>query len=497
MTSHNLGSEQSVIITGRDLTIEQVVAVARDGAKVVLSATVNDQMTAGRQVLEEAIARGDRIYGTTTSVGPRTSANLNQSGITEFNKRLIRTHFVGHGPLAPSDIVRATMLVLLNSFASGKTGTRPALAHVLADAINNDKQVSMHLWGSMGQSDMSAMADIAMALFADTELQAGEALALLNSSAFSTGAAVLACVDLESLLHFSTYVAALSMEGFAANPSTISDIALESRHFDGLQAHGRDLRRYLDGSYIFEKGAPRNLQDPLCFRALPQIQGAADDNLAFARRQIGRELNSSQCNPVISLERQGLAAVANFDMVALCMALDVLRQAFAPVLTSSTERVAKLVDTVWSGLPIGLIEDDGIGAPGFNGVALFHKSITSEARLLTVPLAGELASSSHSNGVMDRASLSGLGARRAIELHNLGRSIIATEAIVAAQAIDLRKPKALAARTAKLYELVREVIPLATGGNGMPNAAVLLKHLDTRRGRISELMMPRSGIGPA
>lgn len=491
MTAHASSSVQPIEVTGSDLAIEQVLAIARHGTKVRLSPAAGERMLAGRQVLEEAIERGERIYGATTSVGPRTSATLNHTSVTEFNRRLLRTHHVGHGPQASHELVRATMLVLLNSLASGRLGARPALAEVLVDALNLNRSIAMHVWGSMGQSDMSAMSDLALALYGEMELEAGEALALINSSAFATGAAALAFSDLYRLLHLSTFVGALSMEAFAANPSIVSDIALESRQFAGLHLHGGALRRHLEGSYIFSKDGPRNLQDPLCFRSLPLIQGAAEDSLAFAAQQIARELNSSQGNPVISVDRRGLAAVANFDMVTLCMALDIARQAFAPVVTSSTERVAKLVDTTWSGLAIGLIEDDGIGAPGFNGVALFHKSITSEARLLTPPLAGELASSSHSNGVMDRASLAALGARRAAEIHTLGKSIVAIELLVAAQAIDLRGRRPLGGPTTRLYELVRQVIPFAAGGDGIPNVDPLLDHLDHNGAFLADMTLPR------
>lgn len=477
-----------VEVTGHNLTLEMIDAVARQGRRVAIGATAIDQMERGRQALDTAIARGERIYGATTSVGPKTTTRIDQGNATEFNRRLLRTHNAGHGPVASRDAVRATLLALLNSLASGRTGARPLLAHVIAEAINADTPIDMHVWGSMGQSDMSSMSDIGLALFGDAELAAGEALALLNSSAMSTGMAALAVIDLDRLLRLSTLTSALSMEGYAANPSIVSAIALESRPFDGLRLHGGSIRRYLDGSYILDADGPRNHQDPLCFRSLPMVQGTAQDNMTFATGQIIRELNASQGNPVISLNDGGLAAVANFDMVALCMALDVARLGFAPLLTSSAERVAKLVDAIWSGLPASLIEDDGVGAPGFNGVALFHKSITSEARLLTVPLAGELASSSHSNGVMDRASLAALGARRAIELAHLGRSIIAMEMMVAAQAVDLRGRRPLGRVTGALHAFVREALPFTATGGSAPRVQPLLDLIESSGPALDELM---------
>jgi histidine ammonia-lyase len=477
-----------VEITGFGLTLDQVVAVARQGKKVAVNPRTLEQMQLGRQVLEDAIARGERIYGATTSVGPKTSSRISQADAVEFNRRLLLVHNAGHGPIASHEVVRATMLVLLNSLASGRTGVRPLLAQVIVDALNANRSIAMHVWGSMGQSDMSSMSDLALALFGEVELLTGEALALLNASAMSTAMAALAATELDHLLHFSTLVSALSMEAYAANPSIVSTIALNSRPQEGLRTQGRAIRHYLEGSYILAKEGPRNHQDPLCFRSLPMVQGTVHDHLNFALKQIALELNASQGNPVLSIEDDDLAAVANFDMVSLCMALDVARLAFAPLLTSSTERVAKLVDATWSGLAAGLIEEDGIGAPGFNGVALFHKGITSEARLLTAPVSGELASSSHSNGVMDRASLAALSARKATELCLIGRSIITMELMVAAQAVELRGRLPLGCSTEKLFGFVRQIIPFASIGQRPPNVQPLMNHIEKYGDRIDVLM---------
>ncbi len=162
----------AVEITGFDLTLDEVVAVARQGRTVTISPSAIERLSRGRRVLEEAIARGRRIYGATTSVGPKTSSSISQTDAAEFSRRLLRTHNAGHGPLADRETVRATLLVLLNSFASGRTGVRPMLAQAVADAINLDRSVEMHVWGSMGQSDMSSMADLALALFAGGQAEA-------------------------------------------------------------------------------------------------------------------------------------------------------------------------------------------------------------------------------------------------------------------------------------------------------------------------------------
>lgn len=477
-----------VTINGFDLSLKDVVSVARIGTKVRLAPEAVDRMNAARRVVEAVVASGQPVYGVNTSVGAKTGVLLDPSRVAEFNRRLLLTHNMSLGPLASLEVVRAMMVVLLNSMASGRLGVRPRLAHELTDALNANRMFEVHVWGSMGQSDMSPMADLALALYDDLEFEAGEALALLNSSALALATAALAMVDLSVMLDLATLTASLSMEGFAANPSIVSDAALRSRPFVGLRRHGGLIQRCLQGSYLMEAGKPRHLQDPLCFRSLPLIHGTAADSLAFAYAQVEAELRASQNNPVVSIEDEALVSVANFDTVSLAMALDIARLAFSPVVTSSAERLAKLADSFWSGLSVGLIEEDGVGLPGFNGLAQVNKAITSEARLLTAPVIGELASSSHSNGNLDRASMSGLAARRAAELAVLCRTIFAMELLVAAQAVTMRKAAPLGHQTRKLFDLVREAVPYAAAGDRVPKVQPLLKILAAREGELQELV---------
>ncbi len=475
-------------ITGADLSIRQVVEVARHGRKVALPRQAVGRMTRAREIFDAALRRGEKIYGASTSVGPKTTSTIDTGSAREFNRRLLRTHNVACGPVAGADAARATMLVVLNAMASGRVAVRPRLAERIVDALNLGTSFDLHVRGSMGQGDMAPLSDLAIHLFDDEEMVPGEALALLNSSAFSTGSAALALFDLDHYFRLSTLAAALSMEGYAANPSIVSEIALESRPSAGAGRHGGELRAYLKGSYLHEASGPRNLQDPLCFRSIPIVHGAAADALEFAMRQASLELNASQGNPVVSIERGGLAAVANFDSASLCLALDIARLSMAPVVTSSAERVAKLVDVTWSGLPVGLIAEDGIGAPGFNGYAMYQKSIVSEARLLTAPLVGELASSSHSNGVLDRTSMAGLGARRAAELAELFASIVGIELLVAAQAVDLRARRPLAPATTRLHALVRTAVPFAAAGDRPPRMEKLLAQIGPDNADLDRLM---------
>jgi len=463
----------TLAITGRDLTIDDVVRVAREGQRVALSAPARMQMKRSRTVVERAAARGDEVYGLTTGVGVFKRARLTAADVAEFNRRLLVNHRVAQGPPVPADVARATMLRLANGFASGHPGVRVELAERLVDALNGGDTPVVRRFGSPGLADLAPMADLAEALFAGLELEAGEGLALLNNNAFSTGAAALALHDARRLLDGADAAAALSLEAFAANLTIIHPAVPASRPYPGLAAVVGRLRGLLDGSYLSQAGAARSLQDPASFRDVPQLHGAAWDALTYAETQLGIELNAGQGNPLVLPAEDRIISVANYEVVPVAAALDLVRIALAPVLTSSAERASKLMQSPWSGLPDGLVgEPDSAASSADSGLSIYtiaDEALAGEARLLAQPVSFELVSSTGAQGIEDRATMAPLGARRTADMVGLGERVAAVELFVAAQAVELRGRGPLGRGTGRLLELVRERVPFVGPGDALPD----------------------------
>ena len=450
----------TVVLTGSDLTIDEVVRVARDGARVELAPGARDRMRRGREVVEQALARGDEVYGLTTGVGVHKQASPDPGELAAFNRRLIASHRVGQGPPYAADVVRAAMVRLANGFARGTSGVRPELIEHLLRALNADAAPEVRSLGSIGQADLPANADLAFALFADVELAAGEGLALLDHNAFSTGHATLGVADTRRLLDTLDVAGALDLEAFAANLSVLHPAVAVARPYPGLAATIERLRGLLAGSYLWDEGAARNLQDPLSFRTLPQVHGAARDALAFAERQLAIELNASQENPLVVLDEGRLVSAGNFDVLPLAAALDFLRIALAPVLTAACERTVKLLQAALTGLPDGLAARAGLADSALSELAVPAQAFAAEARLLAQPVSVETGSATHHAGIEDRVTLAPLGARRLQEVVVLGERLAAIELTVSAQAIDLRGRPQLGAGTGPAYEQVRELVPM-------------------------------------
>ena len=459
----------TVVLTGGSLTIDEVVAVARRGERVEIDPAAVERMRATRALVERVVERGDMVYGMTTGVGARKKVSVAADEIPAFNRALIENHLTAAGPDAPDDVVRATVLRLANALANGTTGARPEIVERLIAALNDDERPRVRLLGSLGQADLPQMADLAQALFVDADLQAKEALALLNSNAFSTGFAALATADAGRLLLALDVAGALDLEAFAANLTILHAAVGEVRPYPGIVRSLERFRSLLEGSYLWDGGTARNLQDPLSFRCLPQVHGALRDALAFVERQVGIELNASQENPLIVPAEERIISVANFDILPLAAALDFLRIALAPALTSGAERAVKLLQGPLTGLPDGLAPRQGLAENSLGEFGVPIQGLAGEARLLAQPVSFEVVTTTHAEGIEDRITLAPLSARKLAEMVDLGERVLAIELLIACQAVDLRESARLGSGTRAAYERVREVVPFMGEGDRIPS----------------------------
>ncbi len=456
----------TVVLTGTTLTLEEVVRVARGGERVELDTRALERMRASREVVEAALARGEPVYGFSTGVGMRKLFSIEEDQ-ARFNRLLVRGHLVAQGPTAPDDVVRATLLKLANMLAGGMSGARAELAERLVDALNEHVTPPVRTLGSVGQADLGPNADLAQGVMDGFDLVAGEALVLVDNNAFSTAIASLAVADCETLLDTLDVAAALDLEGFAANLSLLDPAVAAARPYPGLTATIARLRMLLEGSSLWSE-RPRNLQDPLTFRTLPHVLAAARDAFSYTKNVLVIELNAHQGNPVVSPDEGRVVPGGNFDIVPLAAALDFLRIALAPALTSAAERGLKLLQTSLTGLPEGLGARPHLAEPALSELGAAVQGIVAEARLLAQPVSFELASTTQHEGIEDRTTMAPLGARRLAEMVDLGARVAAIELVIAAQAIDLRGRPDLGAGTARAYALVRERVPFTDAGDAVP-----------------------------
>ncbi len=460
-----IGLMQHVVLTGSDLTLDDVLAVARRRVQVEVAPAALEAMARARDVAERAIAAGAVAYGVTTGVGSRKSFPVEAPG---HDRLLVRQHVIAQGSPVAHEVVRATALRLANALVAATTVARPELAVHVVGALNDDRLPAIRALGSIGMADLAPMADLADGIVGDYELERGEAIALLNQGSFSTAYAALALADALALLDAFDRAGALDLEAFAANTSVLHVAVGVVRPYPGLQVTLERLRGLLAGSEV----EARSLQDPLSFRTLAHVNGAARDALGFASSQLAIELNAAQSNPLVLIEEGEVISVGNFELQPLATALDLARLALAPVVTSAAERAVKLLQAPLTGLTEGLGARPSLAESSLSELGIAAQAFAAEARLLAQPVSFETVSTTQAEGIEDRMTMAPLAARRLEAMVDLGARVASIELLLAAQACDLRGAR-LGAGTEEVRAWVREFAPFLDEGGALPDLELL------------------------
>jgi histidine ammonia-lyase len=473
-------NERRVKLTGDNLSIEDVVAVAREGARVSISADAIRRMRRARDVVEKILASGETVYGLNTGLGSLYRYRIPTEQLGRFSFDTVSDLTSSYGRPLPRDVVRAMMVTRVNGMAKAGVGVRPELALLLAELLNRDVHPVVREVGSVGQCDLSEMSDIAKVMIGIGHAEVGgkvmsgrtalahvgltpiklapkEALALISANGVTIGRGALVLHDVADLVELLAVAAGLSLEGFGANLSIIHPGASHLQPQVGLIAAAARLRELLAGSYLWDLDAARNLQDPLSFRCIPRSHGALHDALNYTRNSLEAELNAANDNPLVLVGEGVIISVGNFDVVGLALAFDLLRLAIANALKGANERVQKLLWNHFSGLPSALALEQG-PTNGLKPMGRWCAALAAEARALAAPVTldyvGQVA-----EGVEDDASMAPLSVRRTHELVSLVHRTVAYELITSAQAVDMRERWPLGRGTVVAYQAVREHVP--------------------------------------
>jgi histidine ammonia-lyase len=473
-----VAANESIVLRGDGLTVDDVLAVARDRARVELDSAALVRVRAARDVVDRVLASGQAVYGLNTGLGSLVRHHIPLEEIGAFSFATVADQVSSYGRPLPVDVVRAMMVSRINGMLKAGVGVRRELIERLVALLNADVHPVVRMVGSVGQGDLSEMADIGKVLIGrgwaeyggetlpgqealaragiePIELGPKEALGLISANGVTMGRGSLVLNDAADLIESMQIAAALSIEAFAANLSIIHPAAALARPHGGQQTASSRLRELLEDSRLWRPGQARNLQDPLSIRCVPQTHGAVYDALSVARGMMEIELNSASDNPLVLVDEGVIVSVGNFDVTSLAMAFDYVRLGIAHAVQVANERVQKLLWSHFTGLPTGLAQHEG-PTGGLRPLGRTFAALASEARFLANPVSldyrGQLA-----EGLEDHASMAPLAVSNTSALVGLAHRMVALELIIAAQGVDLRGgPGQLGAGTARAYAVVRE-----------------------------------------
>ena len=507
-----MNAVQPIRLTGKDLTIEQIVEIARNGARVSLCDEAREALISTRKFIDENWLVDDAplMYAFNTGVGALKNQRISAADIARFQRNLIHSHSASTGETMPEEVVRAMMAIRANTFARNHSGIRAAVVDRLIAMLNEGITPVIAAKGSVGASgDLAPLAIMSGALLGleqstvtfrgsvtsarsafeqvgletTFDVEAKDATALINGSTASLAYAVIAAFDARRLLSNATISLALALEAMRAERACFEDRVMSARPHAGQRRVASAIRRLLEGTsrcsnearaIAIDGHAPASaatqprIQDVYSFRCAPQVYGPVLDALDYIDGILSTEMNSATDNPLIFASEKGydIVSCGHFHGQYVAQAMDLLALVVTDLSAICDRRNNQLIDPACNyGLPRNLIAAE----PGINtgfavvqsmgtGLVLENMGLCSPASVTSLPAKGNQE---------DHISNSCFAARRTRTIVENTQAVVSAEILIAAQAIDLAEhalsnfPLGRGARAA--LEKVRSEVPAMLG----------------------------------
>ncbi|GAA4710564.1 histidine ammonia-lyase [Brevibacillus fulvus] len=468
-----------IFVDGNQLTIEQVVAIARDFAQLELTEEARQNIVRSRQMVETMVEQQRVVYGITTGFGKFSDVVIPAEEVSQLQENLIMSHACGLGQPYPVEVVRAMMALRVNALAKGYSGIRPQTVQLLIDMCNLGVHPMIPQQGSLGASgDLAPLAHMVLVMLgkgeaeykgtrmagaaalhaaglAPIQLQAKEGLALINGTQAMTALLCLSLYDARRLMENAEVIAGMTMEALRGIRDAFDPQLHAVRPHPGQQESARKMLLLLEGSERITSQGQLRVQDPYSLRCIPQVHGATRDALEYVWTAVTRECNSVTDNPVLFSDTGDVISGGNFHGQPMALAADFLAIAMAELANISERRTERLVNPQLSGLPGFLTEKGGLHS-GFMITQYVAASIVSENKVLCHPASVDSIPSSANQE--DHVSMGTTAARKLRTIVDNVRKVLAIEYLAAAQAIDFGEGR-LGRGTAQAYQRIRQEIP--------------------------------------
>ena len=463
------------------MTLENLIAIARKGTQVQLTADAEKQIQKSRHLIEQWVHDEKRIYGITTGFGALSDVAISKGDTRQLQKNILMSHAAGVGKHFDEETVRAILALRIKDLARGHSGIRLSTVQQLAALLNWGVWPVIPEKGSVGASgDLAPLAHLALVLIGRGEafykgqrlsgrqalskcglkplqLESGEGLALVNGTQVMTAIGGLAVFDSIRLAKLTDIAAAMSLEVLMGSRTEFDPKIHEVRPHPGQAAVADNMARITQNSEIItsHKDCSR-VQDAYTLRCSPQVHGASRDAIRYCRSVIETEMNSSTNNPLIFSDSDEFLLGGNFHGQPVALAMDFLGMAVAELADISERRIERLVNPKLSGMPAFLVDDGGLNS-GFMLTQYTAAALVSENKVLCHP--SSIDSIPTSANKEDHVSMGTISARKCREIVGNVENVIAIELLCAAQALDLFTNMKPGEGTLAAYREIRKAVP--------------------------------------
>jgi histidine ammonia-lyase len=472
-----------MIEVGVSLSLADVAAVA-EGGPVAFPEAARARVEQGRAVVEKAVSSGATIYGVTTGFGSLADVRIEPNQAAELQHGIVRSHATAVGEPLSREEARAMLLLRAHELALGHSGVRPELVDLMIEMLNRDVIPAVPQQGSLGASgDLAPLANLALPLIghgavlapeggvrpaaaamsaaglSPITLAAKEGLALVNGTQGMLAIGILTAERARRLATTADVVAAMTIEAALGTDAPFDERLQRLRPHPGQTASASNLRRLLAGSPILasHRDSTHLVQDAYSLRCAPQVHGATRDALTYASGVLAIEIDSVSDNPIVLPGDGEIRSGGNFHGQPVAVALDTLATAMVSLASISERRLYRVLDAKQSnGLPPFLVHGSGLNS-GFMLVQYTAASLVSESKSLAHP--ASIDSIPSSAGQEDHVSMGMTSARHARDVVTNAETVVALEALAAAQALDLRAPLEPGPATRAVHDAIRGSVP--------------------------------------
>lgn len=499
------GSNDSVILSGSDLSLDDVVQVSRFGARVELTdaQSILNRVAAAHDYIVKATEKGRAIYGVTTGFGGMANTIISPQDAGELQENLLWFMNTASGERLPRPDVRAAMLIRANTHLLGLSGLRLELVRRMQTFLNANVTPFVREYGSIGASgDLTPLACITGALigldkcfrvdFGGEDIDAltalkrldlpclslrpKEGLAMINGTSVMSGIAANCVYDARTLLGLTMGAHALMIQGLSGSNQSFHPFIHDHKPHAGQKWTAATMLMLLSGSGMIRdelggrdsRAKGELIQDRYSLRCLPQFMGPVIEGLEHIAQQVKVEINSATDNPLIDSENSRDFHGGNFLGQYIGVAMDHLRYYLGLLAKHLDAQIALLAAPEFNnGLPPSLSGNPARKVNmGLKGLQINGNSIMPVLTFLGNSLADRFPV--HAEQFNQNINSQGLGsanlARQSIAAF---QQYIAVALMFGVQAVDLRTHiiaghydarRHLSPATIPLYEALREIV---------------------------------------
>jgi len=460
----------TIILDGDTLTLEKLNKYLYENYSIKISNKVANKLKENRNLIKEYLKRGLPIYGINTGLGALVKSKVRAS--KEKEKLIIEEHAIGFGKFVDKEIAKATILILTNQLAKGNSFIKIETLNRLLEIANSEYFPLIHEEGSLGASgDLIPLASLAQCIigngnfsdgkrilkgekiFGKYDLDIGEAISLINSTAFTTASLAVYIELYKKLLDLSCGISALTAEALISNSSEFTKDALSVKRFDSQVKVGLYLLKLIENSKLIN--VDKNTQDPYSIRCLPQIIGSIRNYIEIVEEHVINEMNSYSGNPVVILEKGMIYNAGNFHAQLLSFDCDILRITIAALSSLIERKINRILNpNLNKGLPPFLAKsEESSGLMLLQYLSAYH---ANQCKLLAQP--SSFNSIPTSADQEDFSSMSGNGISLLKKsLENL-KVNLAIEAYCSYEALNLRGIDRAGMGTKYIYKLIDDLV---------------------------------------